>query len=152
MYIINECVRWGKAGGRTPHRRQAEADKKVIHVWLTELRRYHNLLLVWLQMLLRIQITAPAPNPTCKTSSLPCPCLAVQSPFWVLLSIPSGGTGRVRGSSTSGPIQHHIPGLKISAYIKIQAWHGPLCVPSITPEMPQDPHFQGSGPTAEQST
>lgn len=97
MYIINECVWWGKAGGRTPHCRQAEADKKVIHVWLTELRRYHNLLLVWLQMLLRIQIKAPSPNPTCKTSLLPCPCLAVQLPVRVLLSIPSGGTGRGEG-------------------------------------------------------
>lgn len=112
MYIINERVWWGKAGGRTPHCRQAEADKKVIHVWLTELRRYHNLLLVWLQMLLRIQVKAPAPNPTYKTSSLPCPCLTVPLPVRVLLSIPSGGTGCVRGSSISGPIPHHIPGLK----------------------------------------
>lgn len=72
MYIINERVWWGRAGGEPPHCRQAEADKKVIHVWLTELRRYHNLLLVWLQMLLRIQIKAPSPNPTRKTSlSLP---------------------------------------------------------------------------------
>lgn len=81
MYISNECVWWGKAGGRTPHCREAEADKKVIHVWLTELRRYHNLLLVWLQMLLRIQIKAPSPTRPAKLPLFPGLALLCNYPF-----------------------------------------------------------------------
>lgn len=115
MYIINECVWWGKAGGRTPHCKQAEADKKVIHVWLTELRRYHNLLLVWLQMLLRIQIKAPSPSPTCKAPLLPIPASLFEFYF------PSSGTRVLRDSSISGSTQHRIPGIETLTCIKSQA-------------------------------
>lgn len=112
MYIINECVWWGKAGGRTPHCRQAEADKKVIHVWLTELRRYHNLLLVWLQMLLRIQIKAPSPTQPAKRPGFPVPASLCNYPsefhFPSLLAL-----------GVQSQIWDHISGLQISAYIKI---------------------------------
>jgi len=81
MYIINECVWWGKARGRTPHCREAEADKKVIHVWLTELRRYRNLLLVWLQMLLHILIIAPSPTQPAKLPRLPVVASLCNYPF-----------------------------------------------------------------------
>lgn len=142
MYIINERVWWGKAGGRTPHCRQAEADKKVIHVWLTELRRYHNLLLVWLQMLLRIQIKVPSPSPTCKPFSLPCPCLPVQLPGQIPLSISSGSTGVVafqdQLSTTSQASNFH---LTLRFLRKCNTDMVNHMDPSIVPEIAQDPHF-----------
>lgn len=125
--ILSMSVCGGEGQGGAPHCRQAEADKKVIHVWLTELRRYHNLLLVWLQMLLGIQIKGPSPSPTWKTSSLLCPSLGVQLPCPASPSFPSGGSGEMRGSS-------HISGIKISIYTEIWAlevWL-PLCSKSYS--------------------
>lgn len=117
----------GKGRGGTPHCRQAEADKKVIHVWLTELRRYHNLLLVWLQMLLRIQVKVPSPHPTCRISSLPCPWALGpgQAPSQVLLSVPSAGTGWVWGkcfilNTPASKFQ-----LMLTSRIATLAWSGP---------------------------